>query len=109
MTRAEIENLSIQADKAAAKVSSWPLWQQDLAEQAVQQAGTDAEPEVHSLVLQRVQLALTGEHTGPPIASPGRDASVRSVRPTVANEEGEPPVEAFPRHDKSSDFRPVES
>lgn len=58
MTRTEIEALSRQATKAAARVSTWPAWQQALAASVAEQSGTDREPRVSPVVVTTVQRVL---------------------------------------------------
>lgn len=61
MTQSEIRSLSRQADRAAARVSSRPAWQQELASRAAIESGTDSEPRVNVVVVREVKRALASE------------------------------------------------
>lgn len=61
MTQSEIESLARQADKAAARVSGWSAWRQELAARAAKEPGTDIEPRVNAVVVRAVKRVLQGE------------------------------------------------
>jgi len=64
VTHEEREALWLQADRAAARVSGWPAWQQELAASTAREAGTDVEPRVSARAVARVKQALGG---APPV------------------------------------------
>jgi hypothetical protein len=61
MTVSEGAKLAEQATRAAARVSTWPKWQQALATTVAESSGRDTEPRVSPVVVRAVEQVLQGD------------------------------------------------